>query len=80
MTRRKKIPLVHAILQVAHDIILGEGAAYGIAIDADPPLRHAEISVQREAFLLDDGDVLVIRDEFLSYGDDLTCRHEWERG
>ena len=63
-----------------HDIILGEGAAYGIAIDADPPLRYAEISVQREAFLLDDGDVLVIRDEFLSYGDDLTCRHEWERG
>ena len=63
-----------------HDIILGEGAAYGIAIDADPPLRYAEISVQREAFLLDDGDVLVIRDEFLSYGDDLTCWHEWERG
>lgn len=50
---------------------------YHIAIDANPPLRYAEISVQRTAYY--EGDLLVIEDEFSSYGDNLTCLHQFDR-
>ena len=53
--------------------------SYRIAIDAVPPLRYAEISVHRSGHVLDDGSRLEFRDRYESYGDYLTCRHEFER-
>ena len=53
-------------------------ACYGIAIDAVPPLRYAEISVCRVGYALDDGARLEFRDDYESYGDYLVCRHEFE--
>jgi len=44
-------------------------ARYSASIDADPPLRHAEIRVDREGFALDDGDRLEFRDH---------CEHVFE--
>ena len=51
--------------------------SYGIAIDAVPPLRYAEVSVHRQGAVLDDGATLEFRDRYESYGDFLTCRHEF---
>jgi hypothetical protein len=53
--------------------------AYSIAIDAVPPLRYAEITVQRVVYLMDGGGVLAVVDRFDSYGDTLACRHEFRR-
>ena len=53
-----------------------EEHGYEIAIDANLPARYAEIDFSRVAYF--DGDVLTIEDEFFSYGDRLTCQHEFD--
>ena len=54
-------------------------SAYSVAIDADPPLRYAEISVSRQGQTLDDGSRLMFQDHYESYGDFLVCEHVFER-
>ena len=53
--------------------------SYSIAIDAVRPLRYAAISVHRLGYVLDDSRRREFRDRYESYGDFLTCRHEFER-
>lgn len=52
-------------------------SAYSASIDADPPLRYAEISASRQGEVLDDGRRLTFQDHYESYGDFLVCRHEF---
>lgn len=54
-------------------------ASYSTSIDAHPPLRYAEIRVDREGFALGDGDRLEFRDRYESYGDILVCDHVFDR-
>ena len=49
--------------------------AYSASIDADPPLRYAEITVSRQGQTLDDGSRLMFQDLYESYGDYLVCEH-----
>ena len=52
-----------------------EAYSYFAQIESLLPLRYAEIDFNRMAYL--EGDVLTIEDRFNSYGDDLTCWHQF---
>ncbi len=54
-----------------------EEYSYVAEIESWPPLRYAEIYFNRMAHFVDGGDVLTIEDSFNSYGDDLTCWHQF---
>ena len=61
----------------ADDLIPEYGTAW--SIDADPPLRFAEVSFTRVGHVVDGGGRLEFEDLYESHGYRLTCRHYFER-